>query len=137
MELAMKLKLKLDGFNANTITDEQLEEIFSERGYNEEKAVRHFVTSIYLTQNTNFEYDITKLNTTQEFSNYLSDQFIYDFDECYCISWFIDDDGVFHSVCLDTNTFTIYQYKIETDKDKKLIENIRLESGQWELKIKG
>lgn len=32
----MKLKLKLDGFNANTITDEQLEDnIFSERGYNE------------------------------------------------------------------------------------------------------
>ena len=57
----MKLKLKLDGFNANTITDEQLEDnIFSERGYNEEKAVRHFVTSIYLTQNPNFEYIINK-----------------------------------------------------------------------------
>ena len=134
----MKLKLKLDGFNANTITDEQLEDnIFSERGYNEEKAVRHFVTSIYLTQNPNFEYDITKLNTTQEFDEYLGDDFIYDFDEWSCISWFIDDDGMFHSVCLDTDTFTIYQRKIENDEDKKLIDNIRFEFGQWELKIKG
>ena len=134
----MKLKLKLDGFNANTITDEQLEDnIFSERGYNEEKAVRHFVTSIYLTKNPNFEYDITKLNTTQEFDEYLGDDFIYDFDEWSCISWFIDDDDMFHSVCLDTDTFTIYQHKIENDEDKKLIDNILLEFGQWELKIKG
>ena len=64
----MKLKLKLDGFNANTITDEQLEDnIFSERGYNEEKAVRHFVTSIYLTKTPIL--NITSLNLTQHKSS--------------------------------------------------------------------
>ena len=132
----MKLKLKLDGCNANSITPEQLEDIFDEHGYNEEKSVRHFVTSIYLSQNPNFKYNVTTLNSTQEFDDYLGDQFVYDFDECYCISWFIDDNNTFHSVCLEDGEFIIFQYKIETDKDKSLIKDTRIEFGQWELKIK-
>lgn len=131
----MKLKLKLDGYDANSVTLEQLEDIYYEHDSYEE-AVCHFLTSAYLVQNLNFKYNITKLNSTEEFEEYLSDRFIYDFDECYCVSWFIDDNNTFQSLCLDDGEFIVFQRKIETEKDKSLIEGIRLEFDQWEFNAK-
>ena len=103
-------------------------------GYNETEELNEFISTVYLQNNPNFSYVTASLATPSDFQKYYDDNFTYDFDEWSCISWFIDKENVFHSVCLDEDTFMIAQHKL-TPADSQVLQDMRNEFGQWEIKI--
>lgn len=123
-----------NGYNARTITPYQLHSLQKSYGYNEDEDLNKFISYIYLLRNPNFKYNSTVITSYVKFKKYYDETFTYDFDEWYCIGWFIDKQNVFHSVCLDDGTFTVYQRKLKpTDTDT--LHEIRKEFGVWEIKI--
>lgn len=128
------MRMTFDGFDAKTITLDEIDSLQNTYGYNENEELNEFISTIYLQNNPNFSYVTVALATSSDFQEYYDENFIYDFDEWSCISWFIDKENVFHSVCLDEDTFMIAQRKL-TPQDNAVMQEIRSEFGQWEIKI--
>ena len=128
------MRMTFDGFDAKTVTPEEVETLQSTYGYNENEELNEFISTIYLVRNPNFSYDIDVIPSSIAFKDYYEEDFTYDFDEWSCISWFIDKENMFHSVCLDEDTFGIYQYHL-TPADSQVLQNMHNEFGQWEIKI--
>ena len=118
------MKLTFDGFNARTVTPDEVESLQSNYGYNEDVKLNKFISAVYMERNPNFMYEIAVLTSASDFQNYYEEKFVYDFEEWSCISWFIDKE----------NIFIVVQYKL-TSQDNTVMQDIRSEYGQWEIKI--
>lgn len=128
------MKLTFDGFNARTVTPDEVESLQSNYGYNEDVKLNKYISVVYMERNPNFMYEIAVLTSASDFQNYYEEKFVYDFEEWSCISWFIDKENIFHAVCLEEGTFIVVQYKL-TSQDNTVMQDIRSEYGQWEIKI--
>ena len=127
------MKMTFDGYNAKTVTPNDIEKLQEKYGYNESEDLNEFISTIYLERNPNFSYNIDVITSSTAFKDYYDDSFIYDFDEWSCISWFVKDN-VFHALCYDEGDFGINQYQL-TSADSQVLQDMRAEFGQWEIKI--
>mgnify|MGYP000443695641 CR=1 FL=1 len=128
------MRMSFDGYDAKTVNPDTVTYLQDKYGYNEDIRLNEFISTVYLVKNPNFKYNNTVILSPNDFQTYYDNSFTYDFDEWSCISWFIDSENVFHSVCLDEDTFFTYQRKL-TSQDDAVIQQIRSEFGQREIKI--
>lgn len=73
--------MTFDGFDAKTVTPEEVETLQNTYGYNETEELNEFISTVYLQNNPNFSYVTASLATPSDFQKYYDDNFTYDFDE--------------------------------------------------------
>lgn len=130
------MRTVFDSYNAKTVTPSDIEKLQEEYGYNDSEELGEFITAIYLEKNPNFNYKLNVINLYQDFKEYYEEQFIYTFDECDCISWFIKDN-TFYAISYDNGDFYIDKYilSLEDPEDSSVLEDMRYAFGQWEVQV--